>query len=596
MVAMIKLSDYVAQFFYQLGTRHAFVVSGGASLHLIHSVDKIEGFVPVPCHHEQSAAMAADAYTRLTSLPGLAIATSGPGATNLITGICGCYYDSIPTFFITGQVSTFRMSRNPNVRQVGFQETPIVQMVKPITNYAVQLAKAEDIRYELEKAYYLSMFGRSGPVLIDIPDNLQRSLVDPQLLPAFTPPAQNLDYLFPSLHQLKLIEQQLISCARPVLIAGWGVHIAKAEAVFLRLVDLLRVPVALTWGASDLLPSTHPLRIGTFGTHGLRYANFAVQNSDFVLAIGTRLDTKSTGSPPSSFARKAFIAVNDISLDELNKFGDYGLHIDIKLHCDARMLIEGLLSMNRGKAIQYVDWINKINHWKTIFPILSEPRIAEHLVDPYIFLSRFSHSISDSAQIWSDTGSVIAWLMQSFEPRGNQRVWHDFNNTAMGWALPAAIASKFAKPQLDSYCLVGDGSLMMNIQELQTAITNQVPVKIVCFDNGGYSMIKQTQEQWLDSDYVASDLSGGLSFPDIASVATSFGYSVKVSTSTDDALHQINWLAQQALPALLLLKISPQCRVTPQVKYGRSIEDPDPPIERTIFFREMIVDSIDSLI
>ena len=548
--------------------------------------------MPVACHHEQSAAMAADAYTRVRSLPGLAIATSGPGATNLITGICGCYYDSVPAFFITGQVSTFRMSRNPGVRQVGFQETPIVEMVKPVTNYSVQLTEPELIRYELEKAYYLSTAGRPGPVLIDIPDNLQRSFIDIETLPSFKPPSISQYSLFPSQQQIELIEQKIKSSFRPVIICGWGVHLAQAETSFLKLVNRLNIPVALTWAACDILPSTHPLRIGTFGTHGSRYANFAVQNSDFVLAIGTRLDTKSTGSPASSFARQAFIAINDISLDELNKFDDHGLNIDLKFHCDARILIDCLLSSTSDGTGYYKDWHKVINRWKNVYPILKEKRYVGELVDPYIFLARFSSLIPSNAQIWSDTGSVIAWLMQCFEPRDKQRVWHDFNNTAMGWALPASIASAFASPRSDSYCLVGDGSLMMNIQELQTAITHQLPIKIICFDNSGYSMIKQTQEQWLESNYVASEQSGGLSFPDIAGVAASFGYSVKVSSSTQDSLDLIQWLNQQRQPALLVLKISSQCRVVPQVKYGRPNEDPEPLLDRNEFFREMIIEPL----
>ena len=192
-----------------------------------------------------------------------------------------------------------------------------------------------------------------------------------------------------------------------------------------------------------------------------------------------------------------FIIINDISLDELNKFDDYGLNVDVKVHCDARIFIDGLLSTADDGTGYYKDWHGIIHRWKRVYPILDEVRDVGGLVDPYTFLARFSSLISANAQIWSDTGSVVAWLMQSFEPKDNQRVWHDFNNTAMGWALPAAIASTFASPQSDTYCLVGDGSLMMNIQELQTAITHQLPIKIICFDNGGYSMIKQTQEQWL---------------------------------------------------------------------------------------------------
>ncbi len=585
----MKLADYVAIFCRNLGLKHAFVVSGGASLHLIHGIEKLEEIKHICCQHEQSAAMAADAYSRITGLTGLAIASSGPGATNLITGICGSYYDSIASIFITGQVSTFRMSENQEVRQLGFQETPIVDMVKNITKYSVQIRDPKRIKYELQKAYYYSRHGRPGPVLIDIPDNIQRSEINVDDLVSFMEEKQNEPNKVIELKvNLDILYEELKNASRPMIIAGWGIHLANQESEFLRLVEKLNIPVALTWAVSDILPFEHPLRVGTFGTHGSRYANFSVQNADCILSIGSRLDTKATGSPARSFARDAWKAMNDISEQEIEKFNNNGVQIDLKLPCDCKDIIKGLLTY--PKLSKKEEWTNKINHWKNKYKIIKERRITGDFVDPYLFCKNMSRKIGDDSQIWCDTGSVLAWMMQAFEARRNQRIWHDFNNTAMGWALPAVIASKLAKPEMPAYCLVGDGSIMMNLQELQTAITYKLNIKIICFDNEGYSMIQQTQDQWLKSKYIASSEDGGLKMPNLVLVAESFNYETRTAFTNEESEAGIEWLSNQTKPSLLLLKIDSRCRVSPQVKYGRPNEDPDPLLDRKEFDEEMIID------
>jgi acetolactate synthase-1/2/3 large subunit len=583
----MKLSDYVAFFFASIGIKHAFVVSGGASLHLIHGVEKTEGITYVCCHHEQAAAMAADGYYRVTGRPGLAITSSGPGATNLLTGICGCYYDSIPAFFITGQVVTFRMSLDKNVRQVGFQETPIVEITRPITKYSVQINDPNQIKYELQKAYFLATNGRPGPVLIDIPDDIQRMEVDIEMIPQYLHNNQEA----PSLDDLSNICTEILSrlakSKRPILIAGWGVYLAGCKKQFITLVDKLNIPVALTWGASDLLPADHPLRIGTFGTHGTRFANFAVQNADFILSIGSRLDTKATGSPPNTFARGAWRAVNDISLAELNKFSDYGLDINCLIHANASDLISVLIPRAHNASCQ--AWKACIEEWKKKYTVIKEQRFSGSLVDPYIFFDLLCDYIPDKVNIFSDTGSTIAWLMQAFRPREHHRVWHDYNNTAMGWALPASIAAALADPSTSTFCIVGDGSFMMNLQELQTLITQGLNIKIICLNNNGYSMIQQTQDQWLDSKYIASSPNGGVGIPNFCAVCEAFGIQASRVSSNQELPDKLKWLASSNNPSFLLVNIDSLCRVTPQVKFGRPNEDPEPLLDRSIFYNEMII-------
>ncbi|MGD9976080.1 MAG: thiamine pyrophosphate-binding protein, partial [Desulfatirhabdiaceae bacterium] len=439
----MKLTDFIALFLVEQGLKHAFVVSGGASLHLIHSIDKTPGIDFVCCHHEQAAAMAADAYSRVTANLGVAISTSGPGATNMITGICGSYYDSVPVLYLTGQVSTFRMSGQTGVRQIGFQETPIVDICRPITKYAVQLSDPNQIKYELQKSLHLARYGRGGPVLIDIPDNLQRVEIEPDSLSEYCPENVVVIQRSEVENRIDIILSRLSRSKRPVLIGGWGLHLARCQDLFRSLVNQLGIPVALTWAVTDILPHDHPLRIGTFGTHGTRYGNFAVQNADFVLSLGSRLDTKATGSPPCTFAREAWKVVVDIDPCELAKFSKFGLKIDCPVQADLRDVISCMVSRVEG-ALDCSEWLNQIYHWQKRYGTPDTDTEFSSGINPYTLIRQFSEKLPEPANVFIDTGCVIAWTMQAFLPKQGHRLWHDFNNTAMGWAVPAAVAAAFA--------------------------------------------------------------------------------------------------------------------------------------------------------
>lgn len=303
----MKLSDYVAQFLVDLGAKHVFVMTGGAALHLIDSIAKNGKIKHVVLQHEQAVAMAADGYARASEMIGVTVTTSGPGATNLLTGTACAYDDSVPLLHITGQVSTFRQSGDLGVRQLGFQEAPIVDVFKPLTKYAILLKAKDKIRYELEKAVYIANSGRKGPVLIDIPDDLQREDIgDPECLLSYVPchlkKTKNID----DRELVALIDkalEMLASAKRPILILGWGISLSGGSYLAQKMQEILKIPFVLTWGALDLLDHTNPLYAGTFGTHGSRAGNLAVQNSDCVLAIGTRLDTHHSGTPLTNFAR-----------------------------------------------------------------------------------------------------------------------------------------------------------------------------------------------------------------------------------------------------------------------------------------------------
>lgn len=585
----MKLSDYVARFLVKLGIRHAFVITGGASAHLIDSIAKTAGIEYICPQHEQAGAMAADAYARVSRNLGVAISTSGPGATNMLTGVCCSYYDSIPTLYITGQVSTFRAKGNMGIRQLGFQETDTVEIFKPVTKYAVKINHAKKIRYELEKAVYIARSGRPGPVLIDIPDNLQRVDVTPGLLQPFVPEKFK--------NQFSVLDRKVDRCIellreaeRPVIILGWGVCLSGAEKEALEFVNKSGLPVAPTWAMRYLFPASDPRLIGSFGTHGTRYGNFAVQNSDLILAIGTRLDTRGAGSPHSIFARGAKKVVVDIDDCELKKFRKLKMKLDLKIRSDAKeFLIRVNKKIAKGKMPDLSAWHNKISVWKKVFPVCRKEYFKSTTVNPYVFMKALSRQAQPGEIIFSDTGCSLTWLLQSFEFKKKQRLFSAFNNTPMGYALPASIGGSFALKKKRVICITGDGGLQMNIQELATAIRHKLPIKIFLFNNHGYSMIRQTQDQWFCSQYEASTEQGGLAFPDFIKVANAYGYKTVNISRAKEIDKGIKETLDAKGPVLCNVEISPSFRVVPQVKFGRALEDAEPLLKRRDFFASMMI-------
>jgi acetolactate synthase I/II/III large subunit len=587
----MKLSDYVARFLAGQGLRHVFAVSGGASLHLIHSIAETPGISFICPMHEQAGAMAADGYARVTGQLGAALATSGPGATNLLTGVCCAYYDSVPVLFITGQVSTFRSKGTTGVRQIGFQETDTVDIFRPVTKYAVCVDRPERIRYEMEKACHLARSGRPGPVLIDLPDDVQRAQVNPETLIGYVPPTSK-----PCVGLRDAAAQcaeWIAAAKRPVVVLGWGVRLAGAGELARNVVERLGLPVAPTWAMADLLAADHPLRIGTFGTHGTRHANFAVQNADLILALGSRLDTKATGSPPATFAREASKIVVDIDAHELSKFPRYGLNIDLPIAADAREFLEALSNVvDRGPPI--ADWLRQIDEWKRLWPECPDEWRSEDEVNPYVFVKMLSRACGEGETIVLDTGCTLAWTMQAFDFKAGQRLFHDWNNTAMGWALPASIGASFALGGRPVVCVTGDGSLQMNIQELATVARHKLPIKLFLLNNHGHSMIQQTQDQWLGSRYFASSVAGGLADPDYLAIARAYGFRTVDLNRNADLASGIDEVMRADGPVFCHVEIRPEHRVIPQVKFGRPNEDPEPLLPRRQFLENMIVKPLEA--
>lgn len=585
----MKLSDYVAGFLKEQGIGHAFAVTGGASLHLIDSVARTPGIEYVCPQHEQGGAMAADAYARATGNLGCAIATSGPGATNLVTGIICSWFDSVPVLYLTGQVTTFRLKGDTGVRQMGFQETEIVEMCKKVTKYAVMVTDWKQIRYELEKAIHIAKSGRPGPVLVDIPDDLQRMDIDVSVLPGFTPLATEVPA--PQSSDLDIIVKHLGEARRPVAILGWGVRLAGAERDAIALIEQLGIPVLPTWPALDMLPAAHPQLIGPFGTHGTRYANYALQNADLVLSIGARLDTREAGSPYSEFARGARKIVVDIDPAELNKLPKFDMAVDLLVTSDAKQFVQALRVRTAGlPKLKIDDWYARIAEWKRKYPICAPEYRTEELVNPYVFVEALSAAAQPGEVLALDTGCALAWTCQAFQFKERQRLFHCFNTTAMGYGLPAAIGISFALGRKPVTCIVGDGSLQMNIQELATMVRHNLPIRLFLINNHGYSMVQQTQEQWLGGRYEATTVDGGLAFPDFAKVAEAYGIRTVTLAKNADIAAVVKDVYATDGPVFCNVEIAASHRVIPQVRFGRPIEDGEPLLPRAEFFANMIVE------
>lgn len=585
----MKLSDYLVEFLAKEKIRYVFGITGGAIVHIFDSIGKNKKIDYVCLQHEQAAAMAADAYARVTGGLGAAMATSGPGATNLITGVACAYYDSIPAIFITGQVATFRLKKDSGVRQIGFQETDIVEMFRPITKYAVLVDDEKRIRYELEKAVYIARSGRTGPVLIDIPDNIQRMDIVPDKLEAYVPPERKhgssvLD------KQIEKVIELIVKAKRPVIIFGSGVKLAKAGKKAIKFVKMLKFPFVLTWGALDIFDHGG-LNAGGFGTVSPRPGNFAVQNSDLIIAIGARLDTHAAGSPFSSFARKAKKIVLDIDKEETDKFKRFGMHVDICINSDALAFLEAINKrLKKVKTQNIAEWVKAIDTWKRKYPIcLPEYLDQKEGVNSYVFLKVLSEESSEGDVIIADTGGNLAQTMQSYRPKAKQMLFSAFNHSPMGYSLPASIGASFADSRRRVICLAGDGGIQMNIQELATIAKHELPVKIFVFNNKGYGMIKQTQDDWLESRYEASSVHTGIAVPDFIKVARGYGLRAEKISSHRNMREKIRKVLKNNKSVLCDVNISEDQRIAPMLKFGRPIEDANPLLDREEFLSNMMV-------
>lgn len=582
----MKVSDYILKYLENKGINHVFLVTGGFISPLVNSFDEKKNLRYICTTQEQGAAMAAEAYSRITENLGVAMSTSGPGATNLITGISCAYFDSIPVLYITGQVNTQEFAEKNGPRQVGFQETNIVDIVKPITKFSAQIKKTGEIKYFLDKAVYIAKSGRPGPVLLDLPIDIQFSEINPNKLESYIPKRKELDYNLLDEKVNQTID--LINKAkRPVIILGAGVKIAKARKAIREFVEKLNIPVAVTWGGIDLLPYNHPLLIEGFGVAANRAGNFAVQNSDLILSLGSRLDTRQIGGKPETFARAAKKIVLDIDNKELYK---NRIKIDIDINYDINDFLENInRKMNRIKIQDLNDWKNRIKTWKSKYPIcLPEYFEQKDKVNPYVFIDYLSNESKENDIIVVDTGNNLTWTMQGFKIKEGQRLFSDLGHSSMGYAVPASIGACFAANKKPIICITGDGGFKMNINELETIVKHNLPIKIFLMNNHGFGMIRQFQDVWFNSCYKASSIEGGLGNSDLEKVSEAYGLKI-IRINNNKELNKIKQVFEYDGAVLCNIELKHDAKTIPKLEYGRPIEDSSPLLDREEFLKNMII-------
>jgi acetolactate synthase-1/2/3 large subunit len=505
----VRLADYVVSFLHSRGINHVFAVSGGA-LNFLCDAISLSRVKYVACHHEQSAAIAAEAYARVKGL-GCAMVTSGPGGTNAITGVAGAWLDHTPTITISGQSFSGQTIGDSGLRQLGVQEINIIDLVRPITKYAVMVTGPESIRYHLEKALYLATHGRPGPVWLDIPVDVQKAEVDPDRLSGFCPEDQVKKELDVS-EVIKLLR----NARRPVLHIGQGVRQARAEKALYRFLEASGIPVLTARNGNDLIASDHPQYIGRPGTFGQRGANFAVQTCDLYIAVGTRLCLAQTGYNPKDYARNAKVVMVDVDRAELDKDT---VPIHLKIEADAKDFLEALNSHNLGLP-DYANWLKRCKQWQAKYcPVFPEWRESGP-VNSYVLVDALSDILTPDDIIVTDVGCSYQTTHQAFRIKKGQRLLSNGGLASMGWGLPAAVGAAFASGKC-IVCVTGDGGMMFNSQELSTIKFHHLPIKILVLNNGGYLTQKQAGEYAFGR--VTGSASESLSFPDFRRLSEAHG-------------------------------------------------------------------------
>jgi acetolactate synthase-1/2/3 large subunit len=528
---MIKVSDYVIRRLEELEVGHMFMLPGGGAMHLNDSLGSSEKIKFVCCQHEQGCAIAAEAYARVNNKIGLLMVTTGPGGTNALTGVAGAFLESTPMFVVSGQVKRLDMIRDQGLRQQGMQELDIISVVKPITKYAALVDDPQMIKYHMDRALYEAMHGRKGPVWLDIPLDVQASMVEEEQLPGFIPEEEKI----PDIDALVLeVIDRLNESERPVLLAGNGIRLADGISEFEELLQVLHIPVLTTWNGIDLIEETNPLYYGRPGGLGHRYANFIQQNSDFFLSIGARLNLLQTGYNFDGFARAAVKIMVDIDDAELHKIN---VRPDIPVCADAKLFMKTLLKyQDKIQKKPRKAWFDYADRLKKKYPIV-QPQYWQQpeLVNTYCLLDVISKQMTaDDIYVSGSSGSCIDISMQTFRVKKGQRVFCTKGLASMGYGLPSTIGACLAGGRKRTVGVNGDGGFVMNIQELETIRRLRLPIKIFVLSNRGYGAIKATQTNIFQKHFVACDEGSDLSLPHIADIAGAYGLkTVQINTNAE---------------------------------------------------------------
>nr|WP_314218140.1 thiamine pyrophosphate-binding protein [uncultured Campylobacter sp.] len=595
---MIKVSDFIAKFIaeHKDTAKTVFMVSGGGNMHLIDSLGKNENLEYVCNHHEQACAIAAEGYARVSNKIGIAYVTTGPGGTNAITGVYGAWVDSIPTMIISGQVkfqTTIASQPKLNLRQLGDQEVNIVDIVRPITKYAVMITDKNSIKFHLQKAIYEAKHGRPGPVWLDVPLDIQGAMVDEADLVEFKIPEEpKFDTKIPQ------VLDALKAAKRPVIIAGSGITLAGANEEFLKLIEILKVPVIGTFARYDIVRNDHELFFGRYGTIGNRAANFVVQNSDLIIAVGARLNIRAVSYNWEFFGREAKKILVDIDENELNK---KTIAADIKIKSDAKVFISDLRSVLKDE-LDFGSWLEICKNYRKNYPTIEPFRQnVKEWVDSYNFFDVLSNHKRDLVYVFGN-GTACVSSYQSLRLYENQRVVINSGCASMGYDLPAAIGACFANGKKDTICVTGEGSLQMNIQEFQTIIHHRLPIKIFVLNNAGYISIRNTQNNFFKGHKVGSDKDSGVSFPDTVKLAQAYGFEVCRIENQLNLKGELEEILSKPGAVVCEIMLSPTEKMEPKLSskikpdgkmVSKPLEDMFPFLPREEFYKNMIIKPVD---
>ncbi len=601
----MKLSDYVVRFIAEQGVKHVFLVTGGGAMHLNQSLGAEPAIEPVCNSHEQASAMCAESYAKVTNHLGVCMVTTGPGGTNAVTGVAGAWLDSTPVLFVSGQVKRpdrmFAKAGQPlGMRQLGVQEVDIVSIVKPITKYAVTVLEPNDIRYHMEKAVYLALHGRPGPVWVDIPLDVQASPIeDPSALRRFEPAELEQRQSNANLaQQVSRLIEKLNQAERPLLFAGNGIRLARATAEFEELRHLLRIPSVATWCAADMVPSDEPTFVGRPGSVAARGANFALQNCDFLLAVGVRLDFAITGYAPQNLAREAHKVAVDIEPAELAKLDPY---LQQSICADAQAFLQQLLRQKESIRLRdHSAWDARCAAWKTRYPVVtSEHRNPDSKVSIF-HLAEVIGTESDPSDLLvsGSSGSGIEIFLLACPTRNGQRIYHTAGLGAMGYGLPMSLAVCIGGGRRRTILVDGDGGFQFNIQELETASRLHLPVKFFVLNNDGYASIRASQTGYFGKPNIGCDSRTGLTIPDLTRVAAAYNIPSVVIPNQKNLREDVKRVLAMEGPVIVDVHVIPDEMRAPRLQsyqkpdgsfVSKPLEDLFPFLPREEFLANMIV-------
>ncbi|MCR5420639.1 MAG: thiamine pyrophosphate-binding protein [Lachnospiraceae bacterium] len=561
----IKVAQYLSQFLVDNGIKDCFMVTGGGAMHLDDAIGHQEGMRCIFNHHEQACAIAAEGYARMTGELAAVCVTSGPGGTNAITGVMGGWLDSIPMFVISGQVkreTTILAAGELNLRQLGDQEFNIVDSVKNMTKYAVMVTNPSEISYHLEKALFLSKNGRGGPVWIDIPMDVQGAVIDTDSLIHFVKD-QEYGWEPPKVSegQVEILLNKIRNSKAPLVLAGTGINLANADGRLLEFLEKYKIPVVTAWNANDTVAYDNPYYVGMPGTVGVRSGNFAVQNCDLLISLGCRMNIRMIGYTHHDFAKNAFKVIVDLDPRELYK---PTIHADLAINADVNDFLDKMLACDYKPVLKHSEWLKWCKELVERFPAVKNEHYGSRIINPYVFIDKLFSKLDKNDRIICGNGAACVITFQAAKIKQGQRMFTNSGCAAMGYGFPAALGVAVSDNKKRTICIDGDGSVMMNIQELATVAYNNLNIKLFILNNNGYLSIRQTQRNLFKPPFIGIDKDSGVGFPDFGKLSEAFSIKYFRFDNENDADEVITRVLEYTGPCVCEVVVDPEQNFEPK--------------------------------